>query len=315
MTQHTGKPKGNPTVSIVIPAKNEEENIKNCLDAVFSQETGYRCEVIVIDSGSTDQTVAVTRKFPQVKLRQIRPEDFGHGKTRNLGAEISTGDYIVFLNADAVPADNRWLDSLLQPFGSVEKEEKEEKCAGVYSRHFPKQGCHLYMARDIYKSMPDTPAVLHHAKTPDFMIFSTVSCAIPRSILTKYPFDNEIDIAEDQEWARRVLAEGFTIHYEPQSRVYHSHNYTPRQLFEVKRRVGGAEKKFKTVFIAAVVGLVLMVGGIIVKSMGDLGYILFKTGSTASTEKISFSQKLEEIIIAIKARAAGFAGRYRGWLT
>ena len=292
-------------VSIIIPAKNEEANIRKCLEAIYRQETRYRFEVIVIDSGSVDRTMDIVRQFPPVRLREIPAESFGHGKTRNLGAEMSTGNYLVFLNADAIPVDEHWLNALITPFSS------DKKIAGVYSRHLPKEGCHLYMVRDLQKSMPAEPGLRTKTGALDFMIFSTVSCAIPRDTWEKYPFDHDILIAEDQQWAQRVLAQGYKILYEPASRVYHSHNYTPGQLAEVKFKVGKAQKRFKNKFTAAVLGFFLVIGGMKVKILADIVFILFKYKEPG---KHSLARRLEQVRISFKARAAGFFGRYKGWL-
>lgn len=289
-------------VSIIIPAKNEEENIGKCLAAIYNQETNYRFEVIVIDSGSSDQTLDIVKGYPAVQLVEIRAEEFGHGKTRNMGAEGSKGDYIVFLNADAMPMDKYWLNPLISPL------VKDKKMAGVYSRHIPKEGCYLYMVRDIQKSMPGKPMVRSQTKPFDFMIFSTVSCAIPRDIWEKYPFKDDIIIAEDQEWAGRVLEQGLKIFYEPSSGVYHSHNYTPRRLFEIKRNVAKSTGRFKTRFSALVWGFVLMIGGMKIKIAGDIVFIF-------SRYKGPFSRKIKEVRTSIKARKASFFGRYKGWIS
>lgn len=288
-------------VSIIIPAKDEERNISKCLEAIYNQETNYRFEVIVIDSGSSDQTLDIVKKYSPVQMVEIQPGEFGHGKTRNLGVEGSKGDYIVFLNADAIPVDKYWLNPLIAPL------IKDKKVAGVYSRHIPKEGCHLYMVRDIQKSMPGKTIVRSQTKSLDFMIFSTVSCAIPRDIWKKYPFKDDIIIAEDQEWAGRVLDQGFKIVYEPSSGVYHSHNYTPRQLFEIKRNVAKSTGRFKTKFSALVWGFVLIIGGMKIKIAGDIVFIFFKF-------KGSLSRKIKEVKLSFKARRASFFGRHRGWL-
>jgi len=288
-------------VSIIIPAKNEEENIGKCLEIIYAQETNYRFEVIVIDSGSSDQTRDIVRTFSLAHLEEILPGEFGHGKTRNLGAEGSRGDYIVFLNADALPVDKNWLNPLIAPL------IEDKKIAGVYSRHIPKEGCYLYMLRDIQKTMSGKRMVRNQTNPLEFMIFSTVSCAIPREIREKYPFKDDIIIAEDQEWAGRLLDRGFKIVYEPASRVYHSHNYTPRQLFEIKRDVAKSTGRFKTKLGALVWGFVLMIGGMKLKILGDIMFILFRF-------KGPFSLKIKEIKTSFKARKASFFGRYKGWL-
>lgn len=290
-------------ISIVIPAKNEGENIGQCLDAVCQQETPYNIEIIVIDSGSTDNTMDIVKKYPSVKGIQIKPEEFGHGKTRSMGADLAKGNYIVFLNADAIPVNTHWLHSLIDPL----KENKD--VAGVFSRHIPKQGCYLYMVRDLKNSMPDKRIIRTGTRTLDFMLFSTVSAAVRKDTWQQFPFDNDIVIAEDQRWAKDILTNGFKILYEPESMVRHSHNYTPRQLMESKRKIGQASGRFKNRMSALFLGFLLIAGGIVVKVTGDIIFILFK-----QSKPISFSQKVREIKISLIARFASFWGRYKGWL-
>lgn len=294
--------KERPDLSIIIPAKNEAANIKRCLKALFNQKTEYRFEIIVIDSGSTDNTVELIRKFP-VQLVEIAAGQFGHGKTRNLGAQLAQGDYLVYLNADAVPVGKLWLNKLIDRFAT------SEKIAGVFSRHLPKPGCYQYMVRDLLASMPLQATLRSAANAMDLMIFSTVSCAIKKKVWKEFPFDDDILIAEDQKWARTVLDRHYKIAYEPASQVKHSHNYSSEELFVLKFKVGRSTSTFKSKFSAVVMGFVLMVGGIIVKSAGDLVFILIKNRAG-----LSFPIGLKQLKIAFFARIAAFRGRYAGWI-
>ena len=76
--------KNNIDVSIIILTKNEEKNIYNTISMVLTQESNYKFETIVIDSGSKDKTIAIVRGFSEVKLIQIKPEEFHHGITHFL---------------------------------------------------------------------------------------------------------------------------------------------------------------------------------------------------------------------------------------
>ena len=78
-------------VSIIILTKNGEEHLDALLQSVGEQETSCRTEIIVIDSGSRDNTLSIVDRYP-VRLHCIPPEEFGHGKTRNLGAGLARGD-------------------------------------------------------------------------------------------------------------------------------------------------------------------------------------------------------------------------------
>jgi len=296
-------------ISIIIPAKNEAKNIVPCLEAIFSQDVAVtgNVEVIVMDSGSTDDTVERVRRFPQVTLLQIPPDQFGHGKTRNLGAEHAKGEFLVFLNADAIPANPSWLSHLIEPL------KTHSDIAGVFSRHLPKPGCYLYMVRDLLGSTPPSPTlrIRENLHALDFMIFSTVSCGIRGEIWQRFPFKDDILIAEDQDWGARVLQKGFKIAYQAASMVYHSHNYSAQELYEIKFKVGLSTSRFKSKTAARFLGFVLVTGGMLVKWLGDMTFIFFKSPGPV---KLSLSQKCKELSIAWKARVASFKGRYAGWL-
>lgn len=293
--------------TIIIPTKNEENNIGICLDAIFKQETSCSFELIIIDSGSTDKTLSIIREYEGIRLIEIKPEDFGHGKTRNMGGKLAKGKYIVFLNADAVPVDSHWLDTLLEPFAN----DPGQKIAGVYSRHLPKESCDLYMARDILKSMPAERFTRTHVRSLDFMIFSTVSCAVRRDTWIDSPFHDEIPIAEDQHWAAKIIEKGFQIIYEPASTVYHSHNYSPNQMYLIKYNVGTATCPFKTKPRAVILGFILSLGGTVIKLAGDFLFIFFKS---KSIKPLSLPGKFKEFFKAIRLRSAGAIGKYKGWI-
>jgi len=100
-------------VSIIILTKNAGSNFKPLLERLFSQEFNGEYEVLVIDSGSTDDTLNTAKQFP-VRITQIKPEEFHHGKTRNLGAQLSLGSALVYITQDALPLNNQWLQKLVE---------------------------------------------------------------------------------------------------------------------------------------------------------------------------------------------------------
>jgi len=88
-------------VSVVIVNFNTSEQLKDCLDNVFSQ--GQDIEVIVIDNASPDNSLEMVRNnFPSVKLVEAK-ENKGLAYGSNLGLEVATGDYILYLGSDAYP--------------------------------------------------------------------------------------------------------------------------------------------------------------------------------------------------------------------
>lgn len=292
-------------VSIIIPAKNEAHNIGSCLAAIYRQKTGFSYQITVIDSGSEDNTLAEVAAFREVRVISIPSESFGHGRTRNLGARLAEGRFLVFLNADALPADEYWLENLVRPLAV----DNPESPSGVFSRHLPRKDCHLYMVRDLTLSMPEQPLTITRAGKLDFMLFSTVSAAMRKETWEQCPFRDDILIAEDQEWGARLISSGRFILYNPESRVIHSHNYTPGELMKIKENTGRTLKPFGKRWQNRLAGLALAAGGALFKFAGDVRYILFQAPGPVSPGK-----KLREIRISAAARICSFLGRYKGWL-
>ena len=288
-------------VSIVIPVLNEAAHIEACLEGVRAQITSLKTEIIVIDSGSTDGSLEIISGFDGVRLIRQTRDAFGHGRTRNLGVELSRGKWVVFLNGDAVPDDPYWLSALIRPL------QRDSGILGVFSRHIPRADCPLYMRRDLLRSMPENNGRQWDAWDPFRPVpFSTVSAAVPRSLWRKIPFFDAIDIAEDQEWARRVLNSGGRLVYEPRSRVVHSHRYSFRHMYRLKKRVARALPRFKSPVGALFGGAFFALCGGVWRFLGDIPFVI----RHATGPFNGFSQ----IFISLVARKATFMGRYAGWL-
>ncbi|MBZ0097974.1 MAG: glycosyltransferase [Taibaiella sp.] len=92
------------SVSVVIPVKNGLGTIKRCLDGILAQTVDVK-EIVVVDSGSTDGTIALLKTYDKVELIEIAPADFNHGETRNIGVRNAIGDVVVLTVQDAWPAN------------------------------------------------------------------------------------------------------------------------------------------------------------------------------------------------------------------
>lgn len=102
----------NSTVSVIIPVRNSEKCIADCLEAIFSQSM-IPTEVIIVDGGSTDKTIEIVSEFPVTIIR----EKYGTvGGARQVGVEKATGKYVAFTDADCTP-EKDWLKNLVNEFG------------------------------------------------------------------------------------------------------------------------------------------------------------------------------------------------------
>ncbi len=181
----------------------------------------------MVDSGSTDATTDIARRFP-VTLVQIPPEDFTYGYALNLGVSHAEGDLIATLSAHSLPTDADWLRSLISPFENV-------RVAGVYGRQVPRANATIFELAGMRMTglLSERPKLLD--KQP---LFSNANGAFRRSLWCEHPFDELIGGAEDIAWARSMQERGYLIAYEPKAAVYHSHGEHPlRQLRRASRDV------------------------------------------------------------------------------
>lgn len=106
-----------PSVSIIIPAKNEENNIRYCLGALRALDfPGKAFEVIVVDNGSSDATVSIVEEYGYAA--HIEPHLSLSG-LRNFGARVASGEILAFLDADCVP-EKDWLKNALDALSVTE---------------------------------------------------------------------------------------------------------------------------------------------------------------------------------------------------
>lgn len=206
-------------VSIVIRSKNEERFIGAVLARVLEQEFDDPYEVLVLDSGSQDQTLDIVRGFP-VRLAIMPPEQFTFGWALNQGASLTVGDIVVFLSAHCVPRERTWLRSLTAPLMS------DPQVAATYGRQEPMPGVNPFEEIELERTFGPTAdsAVLAH--------FSNANSAIRRQLVTQYPFDEVVNGGEDFLWAQS-LPSSYTVRYVATASVFHSH---PPSLCYWRRR-------------------------------------------------------------------------------
>ena len=217
-------------VSIVIPTKNAGKLLERTLSAIENQKTQYTYEVICVDSGSKDETIDIIKKH-QCHLYEIPASEFGHGKTRNYGASKGTGEYIVFITQDAVPASDKWLENFINAM------RIDSEIVGGFGIHYPYEDCNLLDKRDLtihFQGFGNDNTIYYLEDKERYereegyrhllAYFSDNNSCLKRSVWEQYPYD-DVDFAEDQIWARKMIEKGYKKVYCPFAPVYHSHNY------------------------------------------------------------------------------------------
>jgi len=214
-----------PLVSIIMRSFNEGWALRDTLPALRAQE--YKnWELIVIDSGSTDDSVDLIRAVQPRHFVQIAPHEYNPARVMNHGMQLARSEFGIFLNADATPQTNHWLSPLLAPL-------LDPQVAAVFGRQIPRPDCQAVYAHDYERCFGSSR---ESAGWDHF--FSMASSGIRKDIWAARGFNERMQYSEDDEYTRWCRAQGYRVEYVPESVAMHSHNYTPAQAY--KRSQGEA---------------------------------------------------------------------------
>jgi O-antigen biosynthesis protein len=256
------------SVTVAIPVLNGAAYLDEVLAAVRRQRAEVPVEIMIVDSGSTDGSLDISRAHGATVI-EIQQAEFSHGGTRNLAIERSAGDVVAFLTQDATPASDEWLASILEGF------EQDEDIALVFGPHIARPGhSHVFERemRDHFRTWGEGRRidVQRLDRSPDALaayrlhpyrlqFFSDVNGAVARWAWERVPY-REVSYAEDQLLAREMIEAGYAKVFHPGAAVYHSHDYPPGQFlrryfdeFRSLREVLGHVERFGTEHVARTV--------------------------------------------------------------
>lgn len=215
-------------IVLTILTYNASATIDALLQSVFKQ-TLKPDVVLLIDSCSTDDTIAKAKKFP-VQIHTIQKSEFNHGKTRRFATELVPAGFYIFLTQDALPASNDAFENLLKAFD-------DEKVGCAYGRQIPNKDANPLAAHARLFNYPEISSVKQYSDRFKYGIktcFNSDSFAAYRKeALEKVGgFPEKIILGEDVVVAAKMLQQGWKIAYQADAKVYHSHNYSIMQEFK-----------------------------------------------------------------------------------
>lgn len=208
-----------PLVSIIMRSFNEAWALRDTLPALRVQDwTNW--ELIVIDSGSTDGSVELIQAAQPAHFIQIQPHEYNPSRVMNKGMRLARSDYAIFLNADATPQGTNWLRPLVVAL-------QDPRVAAVFGRQIPRPDCRAVFACDYDRCFgPNRES----ASWGHF--FSMVSSGLRKDVWAQRGFRADLQYAEDDEYTRWCVAQGYRVEYIEESVVMHSHNYTAKQAYK-----------------------------------------------------------------------------------
>lgn len=231
------------SISIIIPTYNPGITaISAMCDALAQQKTPF-AELVIVDSSSTDGTAELWRSrwwqaaeqyqhhatFVQKTIPQA---DFNHGKTRNMAAQLASGEVLVFLTQDALPQDSYWLGALTDPLTQA----SEAAIAGAFARQIAPEDAPAKERFARAFNYPDTPRVKHWHDVNELGIktffFSNVASAFQRDAFEEVGGFPDTILNEDMLIAAKLLRAGYAVQYAAGARVWHGHDYSIYNQFK-----------------------------------------------------------------------------------
>jgi len=255
-----------PLVSIIMRSMNDIKFIEDTLKSVFNQSFSD-FEIINVDSGSTDGTFEIIKKYNPNNSYQINPKEYIPGKVLNNAINKCKGEIIVFNNSDCIPLNTKWLENLISPI------QKNTNIIATFGNQLPRKDARILIIKDNTRAFGDgkISATWGH-------FFSLATSAARKAILIKYPFNPDIQYSEDVEWSYRMKQLGFEIQYVPNASVEHSHNYT---LKEVKKRFYNEGLADGRIYDTGHNFFAMFAKPFLVENMRDFRYLLKKNKFTS----------------------------------
>jgi rhamnosyltransferase len=226
---------------LIIPTLDAGELWRDFIVAVQRQKD-VKFEVMVIDSGSTDETVPLAR-LAGWRVIEIDPSSFNHSGTRRWAVQQLQDDepFVVFMTQDALLDGPDALKNLLKPF-------EDPSIAGVYGRQIPHKNATPYASslRAIhYGSKSLVKTLKDKAQNGIQTAFFSNSFAAYRVSTLKDVggFPEQLPLGEDMYVCAKMLLAGFKVQYTADAKVLHSHNMSYKEEFKRYLQTGRFHKQ------------------------------------------------------------------------
>jgi GT2 family glycosyltransferase len=199
-----------PLVTVIVPCYQSERTIRQCLDAIISQQTSVKFDVIVVDSSSDQTPEIVTREFPSTRLIHLNQRTFA-GAARNAGVRATAARFCLMIDSDCI-AEPDLIERVIARHG----EGEYAAVGGSLANGTPRSvsGWIGYLI-EFKEFMPTTPMRLEKG-------MPTANITYRREVLERYGcFDETMWLAEDILLHWKMHEAGEQILFDPAIKVTH----------------------------------------------------------------------------------------------
>jgi len=210
------------TCSIIIRAYNEDKHIGRLLEGI-KQQTVKDVDIILVDSGSTDSSIAIAEAYG-ARVVRIPSAEFTFGRSLNYGIKAAKREFVVIASAHVYPVYPDWLETLLRPF-------QDEQVALTYGKQRGYENSKYSEHQIFHQWYPD---VSNANQITTFC--NNANSAIRKSLWEQHPYDETLTGLEDLDWGKWAKGQGHKIAYAAEAEIIHIHNETPRGVYNRYRR-------------------------------------------------------------------------------
>ena len=200
----------NKEISIIIRTFNEERYLPYLLNRIRTQSLYDKTETLVVDSGSTDSTLAIAKDY-ESEIINIEKRNFTFGRSLNLGCAKAKGKYLVIVSAHCIPKNNYWIENLINPL-------VENISTYSYGRQIGSEETFFSESQIFNKYYPPITNLFQKG-----FFCNNANSAINKKEWEKYKFDETLTGLEDIDLAKKIFNNGGNISYISEACVYHCH--------------------------------------------------------------------------------------------
>ncbi len=205
-----------PLVSILVPAFNAQESIAETLRSATAQ-TWKRKEIIVVDDGSTDRTLAIARQFESDGVRVVTQRNQGATVARNMAFALSKGDYIQWLDADDLLAPDKIARQMQGWDGGLRKRTLLSSAWGLFMYRHDKAE---FTSTALWSDLSPTEWLIY--KMGQNLYMQTATWLVSRELTEAAgPWDTRLLSDDDGEYFSRVLLASDGVRFVPEAKVYY----------------------------------------------------------------------------------------------
>jgi glycosyltransferase involved in cell wall biosynthesis len=220
-------------VSILIPAYNAEEWISDTLRCAIAQ-TWEPKEIIVVDDGSTDRTLAIARQFESDRFRVVTQKNQGAAATRNQALPLSRGDYIQYLDADDLIGPDK-IARQMEALGA--SPDKRTLVSGPWGKFMYRYYRTTFVPNPLWCDLSPVEWLLRKMQFNTYM--QTASWLVSRELAEAAgPWNTALLGDDDGEYFCRVLLASNGVRFVPEAKVYYRTSGTSSLSY-----IGHSDKK------------------------------------------------------------------------